>query len=1191
LASLVLGTAPLSASVLPDGFQEDAVISGRTEPTAVRFASNGQVFVAEKSGLVWAYDALTDTTPSLVVDLRVAVYNNWDRGLLGLAIAPDYPADPSIYVMYAHDAYDDGTGPRWGSSVPASSTADPCPNPPGSTADGCVVYGRLSRIAINTATMVGTESVLVQQRWCQQYPSHSLGDLVFGEDGYLYASSGDGASFTFADWGQDGNPINPCDDPPDGIGGPQNGADAEGGALRSQDILTPADDTALNGAILRIDVSAEAIQAAPGNPLLGNAVADDDLIIAVGLRNPFRFTARSGTSEIWIGDVGWNVWEEINVIGDPGGAVEDFGWPCYEGGNGSNLQMASYAGRTLCQNLYNNNIPAGIIAKPPFYAYQHSEKVVPNELCGTGGSSVTGIAFNSGTNFPQAYDGALFFADSSRMCIWTIFADANGNPDKTNRQPLVSNAAGRVVDLQMGPDDNLYYVDFDGGRVFRVRYFSGNQPPQAAIGATPTSGAAPLSVQFDASASNDAEDGSNLDFDWDLDADGQFDDATGAMPVWTYTQAGTHLARVEVTDSEGASDTAAILITADNTPPVISITAPPSGTTWSVDDQIAFAGEADDDQQGLLPAAQLRWDVILHHCYAQDDCHTHPITSFAGVASGFFDAPDHAYPSFLELRLTATDTFPADWLDSAWARRRKLSIDNTGQGETLTGFPVLVALDGSRIDYDAAATDGRDLRFTAADGTLLPHEIETWNPDGVSSVWVRVPQITAGSSTDHIYMYYASPAAADTQDPHAVWQDYAGVWHLNGDSADATANGNLGTDSGTAPVAGQIGAAKLFDGSAFVSVPSSASLRITGPLTLEAWVQIADPDQTGGLRVLSKKPSATAAVGYNLFYQPAADNVVSRASGSDFLAAGGVNLNSAWHLLGAVHGGAGTGRLYVDGADRTTDQTTSGLVADGTGLRIGQEAGGTGAFNGAIDEVRVANVARSASWMRAQYLSMVDAFLVYGPEEYFGGLTASAALFLAPRTSDITLRSEPAGLTLTLNAITGAAPFSSTVISGSNNQVEALSPQTLDGIPYQFFDWSDGGAQTHALSAPPTALTLTATYVATAQDADSDGVADSNDNCRLVANGPLAPDAGGASQHDADNDGYGNLCDADLNNSGLTTSADYFILRSALNTGEPVADLNHSGLVTSADYFILRARLNTPPGPSGLHPSCPPACP
>ena len=65
--------------------------------------------------------------------------------------------------------------------------------------------------------MTGSEQVLVED-WCQQYPSHSTGTVDFGPDGALYASAGDGASFTFTDYGQDGNPVNPCGDPPGGVG-------------------------------------------------------------------------------------------------------------------------------------------------------------------------------------------------------------------------------------------------------------------------------------------------------------------------------------------------------------------------------------------------------------------------------------------------------------------------------------------------------------------------------------------------------------------------------------------------------------------------------------------------------------------------------------------------------------------------------------------------------------------------------------------------------------------------------------------------------------------------------------------------------------------------------------------------------------------------------------------------------------
>ena len=100
-------------------------------------------------------------------------------------------------------------------------------------------------------------------------------------------------------------------------------------------------------------------------------------------------------------------------------------------------------------------------------------------------------------------------------------------------------------------------------------------------------------------------------------------------------------------------------------------------------------------------------------------------------------------------------------------------------------------------------------------------------------------------------------------------------------------------------------------------------------------------------------------------------------------------------------------------------------------------------------------------------------------------------------------------------------------------------------------------------------------------DMDRDGVIDNADNCTLVAN---------ASQLDADGDSFGNICDADLNNSGLVTTADFALLRSVLNQNAAssptaaAADLNGSGTVTAADFAILRSRLNTAPGPSGLNP-------
>jgi hypothetical protein len=100
-------------------------------------------------------------------------------------------------------------------------------------------------------------------------------------------------------------------------------------------------------------------------------------------------------------------------------------------------------------------------------------------------------------------------------------------------------------------------------------------------------------------------------------------------------------------------------------------------------------------------------------------------------------------------------------------------------------------------------------------------------------------------------------------------------------------------------------------------------------------------------------------------------------------------------------------------------------------------------------------------------------------------------------------------------------------------------------------------------------------------DADTDGILDGVDNCRLIAN---------PTQLDSNGDGYGNLCDADLNNSGVVTTADYGILRTVLgqaasaSAAAAAADLNGSGTVTTADFGLLRAVLGTAPGPSGFKP-------
>ncbi|MCI0633983.1 MAG: PQQ-dependent sugar dehydrogenase [Actinobacteria bacterium] len=340
---------PSVANALPPGFQVNTVISGLDTPTAVAFSPDGRVFVAEKSGIIKVYTDLNDPTPTTFADLSTNVYNFFDRGLLGLELHPNFPAQPYVYALYTYDGDIGEAAPKWGTPGVLS---DPCPDPPGASPDGCPAAARLSRLTASGDVMSGPEQVLIED-WCQQSPTHSIGTVTFGPDGALYVGAGEAASPL--DWGQYGDPVdNPCGDPPGGVGGAMSPPTAEGGALRSQDLRTTSDPTTLDGTIIRVDPLTGA--ALPDNPLFGSSDPNARRVIAYGLRNPFRFAFRPGTNEIWAGDVGQATWEEINRILSPTDAVvENFGWPCYEG----SPRMPGWDTRdfTICENLYNEPRP------------------------------------------------------------------------------------------------------------------------------------------------------------------------------------------------------------------------------------------------------------------------------------------------------------------------------------------------------------------------------------------------------------------------------------------------------------------------------------------------------------------------------------------------------------------------------------------------------------------------------------------------------------------------------------------------------------------------------------------------------------------------------------------------------------------------------------------------------------------
>jgi glucose/arabinose dehydrogenase/PKD repeat protein len=712
-------TAPstaAAATTLPSGFSEQIVMSGLVHPTKVVFAPDGRVFVAEKRGTIQVFDNLSDDTPTLFADLSAQVHDVEDKGLLGLAVPPNFPTNPSVYVTYTASTPIGG-----GASVP-----DNCP----SNSAGCVVSSRLSKLTASGNTMTGSEQVLIND-WCQQYETHSIGDVHFGPDGALYVSGGEGASASFTDWGQSGTPANPCGDPPGGAGAALSPPNAEGGGLRSQDVRTLGDPTQLSGTIIRIDPVTGA--AKTDNPLY-NATTDANArrIIAYGLRNPFRWTFKPGTSEIWAGDVGWRTWEEINRLQSPlSTPVKNFGWPCYEG----NAQQPGYrdAALALCTSLYNENS-----ATPPFYTYGHHQQVVDGDACPPGGSSPTGIAFypSSGGTYPSAYNGALFWADYARGCIYGMLADANGVPDPNNRITFAPGAAG-PVDLEIGPGGDLYYVDLNGGTVRRISYSAGNQPPTAVIGANQTSGPPPLDVQFTSAGTSDPNAGDVLTYQWDFTNDGTYD-AVGTTAAFTYTTAGTYTAKLRVTDAGGLSDTKTMQIMVGTSPPVPVIDTPSTGFTWAAGDTVNFTGHATDTQDGNIPAAQLHWSLVLQHCSLAGDCHQHDLTGVDG-ASGSFIGPDHEYPSYMELKLTATDS---GGLSTTVTRRLDPKTADLTFNSVPSGLSITIGSDTGVTPFTRTVIQKSTQSMSAPSPVTLnstEYTFGSWNNGGAATKVITAP--------------------------------------------------------------------------------------------------------------------------------------------------------------------------------------------------------------------------------------------------------------------------------------------------------------------------------------------------------------------------------------------------------------------------------------------------------------------
>jgi glucose/arabinose dehydrogenase len=279
---------------------QETVVSGLTQPVAAQFSPDGRnMYIAEKSGLVRVVrDGVMQATP--FIDIGLQVNNVRDRGLLDIAIHPNFAANPYIYLLFTYD-------PPEVYQHAANGLAGP--DQPGNRA------GRLIRVTANAATnfttaIAGSEVLLLgsNSTWnnfnafinstfdlnapqagvgptgeyirdfiASDSESHTVGSLAFATDGSLYVSIGDGASY--------------------------NSMDAR--ATRVQDL------DSLSGKVLRINPLNG--QGYSNNPFYnGDLNSNRSKVYQSGLRNPFRISVNPNTSQLFIGEVGWTQWEELN---------------------------------------------------------------------------------------------------------------------------------------------------------------------------------------------------------------------------------------------------------------------------------------------------------------------------------------------------------------------------------------------------------------------------------------------------------------------------------------------------------------------------------------------------------------------------------------------------------------------------------------------------------------------------------------------------------------------------------------------------------------------------------------------------------------------------------------------------------------------------------------------------------------
>jgi glucose/arabinose dehydrogenase len=221
----------------------------------------------------------------------------------------------------------------------------------------------------------------------------------------------------------------------------------------------------MNGKILRIDSGTGAGLAS--NPYFnGNPSAIKSKIWVTGLRNPFRFALKPGAftgviPPLFIGDVGWNAYEEIDVA--LGG--ENFGWPCKEGSAATpefpGMDPASFG----CDTIGTPSNPGPV--KNPLIKW-HQDDPGLSTPPGFTGKTVIGGVFYTGTKYPAAYQGGYFFGDF--IAGWMKVMKVNSSNQLVSLTDFAGAGSGPVGFAVHPGNGDICYISFFEKKVFRIRY-------------------------------------------------------------------------------------------------------------------------------------------------------------------------------------------------------------------------------------------------------------------------------------------------------------------------------------------------------------------------------------------------------------------------------------------------------------------------------------------------------------------------------------------------------------------------------------------------------------------------------------------------------------------------------------------------------------------------------------------------